>query len=407
MKEAADPGVWQRRIVYPGIPQNDNRQGARGLAGRWRYGDAHLVRSHEGGGAEAGLGGPYRGQSRLLVGLRQDRLGGGGAAAGLAVPDAGHRPGRPGGGPRRCRADHQPDPAPGSATGSGRPCTGWPTWPGPPRRPRGHGRQRPADLVGRARAVGVCRSGRDSGYRPAAGLAAPSRRAGCRPSRRKGRSGERWPAAGRSAAAAPAGRGPRPGLAGHTARYGPAPSGLGRRQREALIAEVDRAGLTGRGGAGFPTAGELAAVAAGHAPVVVANGASRQARAKGPGADGPLTGARAGRCGARGRDHRRQRGGYRSAPRRPGDRRRGRGRTRPGSPGSGSRSARRRVFVAGQASAVVRWVQRGVPAPTATPPRLAKRGLRGAPTLLQNVETLAHLALIARYGAAWFRSAGT
>ena len=64
-------------------------------------------------------------------------------------------------------------------------------------------------------------------------------------------------------------------------------------------------------------------------------------------------------------------------------------------------------FVAGQASAVVRWVQHGAAAPTATPPRLAQRGLRGAPTLVQNVETLAHLALIARYGAAWFRSAGT
>ncbi len=67
--------------------------------------------------------------------------------------------------------------------------------------------------------------------------------------------------------------GPDPvGLAGHTARYGPVPSGLGRREREALIAEVDRAGLTGRGGAGFPTARKLAAVAAGRTPVVVVNG---------------------------------------------------------------------------------------------------------------------------------------
>src|SRR5450631_3721631 len=64
-------------------------------------------------------------------------------------------------------------------------------------------------------------------------------------------------------------------------------------------------------------------------------------------------------------------------------------------------------FVAGEASAVVAWVEHGVPAPTPRPPHLSQRGLAGAPTLVQNVETLAHLALIARYGAAWFRSAGT
>ena len=205
--------------------------------------------------------------------------------------------------------------------------------------------------------------------------------------------------------------GPDPaGLAGHTARYGPLPSGLGRRQREALIAEVDRAGLTGRGGAGFPTARKLAAVAAGHAPVVVANGTEgepasakdRVLMARSPHLvlDGAVLAAEITGASA---------GGDRGAPRRPGDRGRGRGRARR----AGLDRVRLEVrtaadgFVAGQASAVVRWVQRGVPAPTATPPRLAQRGLRGAPTLVQNVETLAHLALIARYGAAWFRSAGT
>jgi NADH:ubiquinone oxidoreductase subunit F (NADH-binding) len=196
----------------------------------------------------------------------------------------------------------------------------------------------------------------------------------------------------------------------HTARYGPLPRGLRRPQRETLIAEVGRAGLTGRGGAGFPTARKLAAVAAGHAPVVVANGTEGEpASAKdrvlmassphlvldGAVLAAELTGAREAVIVA----HRDVREIMDEAA------------------VERARAALDRVrlvvrtaaegFVAGQASAVVRWIQRGVPAPTATPPRLAQRGLHGAPTLVQNVETLAHLALIARYGAAWFRSAGT
>jgi NADH:ubiquinone oxidoreductase subunit F (NADH-binding) len=199
-------------------------------------------------------------------------------------------------------------------------------------------------------------------------------------------------------------------LAGHTARYGPAPSGLGRRQREALIAEVDRAGLTGRGGAGFPTARKLAAVAAGHAPVVVANGTEgepasakdRVLMARSPQLvlDGAVLAAEiTGASEAVIVVHRdvREIVDQAVAERARVSLDRIRLEVRTAADG----------FVAGQASAVVRWVQRGIPAPTATPPRLAQRGLRGAPTLVQNVETLAHLALIARYGAAWFRSAGT
>jgi NADH:ubiquinone oxidoreductase subunit F (NADH-binding) len=64
-------------------------------------------------------------------------------------------------------------------------------------------------------------------------------------------------------------------------------------------------------------------------------------------------------------------------------------------------------FVAGEASAVVHWLERGVAKPKATPRRLSERGLHGRPTLVQNVETLAHLALIVRYGAGWFRGVGT
>ena len=63
-------------------------------------------------------------------------------------------------------------------------------------------------------------------------------------------------------------------------------------------------------------------------------------------------------------------------------------------------------YVAGEESAVVAHLNGGEAKPTFIPPRPFERGVMGRPTLVQNVETLAHAALIARLGHVWFRSVG-
>jgi NADH:ubiquinone oxidoreductase subunit F (NADH-binding) len=63
-------------------------------------------------------------------------------------------------------------------------------------------------------------------------------------------------------------------------------------------------------------------------------------------------------------------------------------------------------FVAGEETALIQFLNRGVAKPTFTPPLPFERGVGKAPTLVHNVETLAQLALIARFGPEWFRAAG-
>jgi NADH:ubiquinone oxidoreductase subunit F (NADH-binding) len=63
-------------------------------------------------------------------------------------------------------------------------------------------------------------------------------------------------------------------------------------------------------------------------------------------------------------------------------------------------------FVSGEESALVHWLARGLAAPTFRPSKGVPLRIGSRTALVHNAETLAHIALIARFGADHFRSRG-
>ncbi len=64
------------------------------------------------------------------------------------------------------------------------------------------------------------------------------------------------------------------------------------------------------------------------------------------------------------------------------------------------------LYVGGEETAAVANVMGRFPFPSLKPPYPFERGVYGAPTLLNNVETLAHVTHIIRNGAEWYRELG-
>lgn len=193
-----------------------------------------------------------------------------------------------------------------------------------------------------------------------------------------------------------------PDLGSHLARYGPLPLAT-----PTTLQTVREAGLRGKGGAAFPTANKIIAVAAAgprrvavanategeplsakdkalltHAPHLVLDGLAVAAELVGasrlilcieranPGVEAAVRHAI--------RERRDERVEVFTTPRR---------------------------YLSGQESALTDLINGGRGKPTLERP--FQQGANGLPTLVDNVETLAHLALIARYGARWYRELGT
>jgi NADH:ubiquinone oxidoreductase subunit F (NADH-binding) len=202
----------------------------------------------------------------------------------------------------------------------------------------------------------------------------------------------------------------------HVSIHGQRPSGSGRAAAggiSPLAGELTRSGLRGRGGASFPLVTKLDAVArAKGTPVVVVNGTEGEPMSAKDRMlleslphlvlDGAFCLAEALGTGdvviAIDETFRDAAESMRVAL---GER-----------PDVGRRMAQPRIvtvpfgYVTGQESAVINFVNTGLPRPVTQPPRISEHGIARRPTLMSNAETLAHVALIARHGADWYREIG-
>ncbi len=181
-----------------------------------------------------------------------------------------------------------------------------------------------------------------------------------------------------------------------------------------ILNQIDRSGVRGHGGAAFPVATKMRAVASRRKPkVLVANGAEGEPASKKDRVllrevphlvlDGAALAARA--VGASTaliavcEEDRRGASGISQALQ---ERRDARLKHEP----KFELVLVPERYISGQESALVNFLSGGPGNPTFGP-RPFERGVRGRPTLVNNVETLAHVALIARHGAGWFRQLGT
>jgi NADH:ubiquinone oxidoreductase subunit F (NADH-binding) len=204
-------------------------------------------------------------------------------------------------------------------------------------------------------------------------------------------------------------------LSEHTAIHGELPS-PGRRERrgaEALIDQIEQAGLSGRGGASFPMARKMRAVVGSRGrPIVVVNATEGEPASLKDRTlietlphlvlDGAVLAARAigaeevhlcvcesagaglQRCAQALSERARLAGQWPRVLLTPVP----------------------EAYIIGHESALVSHLNGGPAKPTFSPPMLYERGVRRRPTLVNNAETLAHVALIARYGPRWFRELG-